>query len=217
MAEFVDYISMRVNDPNLKTNTGQFQRIDPGHYDFEIDKAVFDQSQSGNRTLRVTGRVISEGPMQGRSMVCSYVIGDTDFARGRMKAIVEAIGIETDEQGGFSRQAFVGTRFTADVIAEERPMPDKTTGQMVMKTFTKWQNEEPYMGEQPQYSLPTQAPSPQVQAAPPPQAAAPQAAAPQAAVSGGGALPQASAPRVTPPRRPAPPSQQPPPNGGARR
>jgi len=208
MAEFVDYISMRINDPNLKSHDGRSQRIDPGHYDFEIDKAVFDQSRSGNRTLRVTGRVLNEGPMIGRSLTCSYVINDTDFARRRMKSLIEAVGAAVDEQGGFSRESLIGLRFGAEVIADEIPGINQNTGQPETRTVSKWIGEHPCEGEQPQYTLPTQQP-------PAPQAQAPQAAAPQVAVSGGGAQPgqpqAAPATRVTPPRRPAPPV---PPNGG---
>jgi hypothetical protein len=203
MAEFVDYISMRVNDPTLKSHDGRSQRIDPGHYDFEIDKAVFDQSRSGNRTLRVTGRVLNEGPMIGRSLTCSYVINDTDFARRRMKSLIEATCAPVDEQGGFSRESLIGLRFAAEVVADEISDIDKNTGQPAMRTVTKWIGEHP-CDEQPQYTLPASAPAPQ--------APAPQATAPQPQVGG---APQAAAPatRVTPPRRPAPP----PSNGGARR
>jgi len=178
MAEFVDYISMNLSDPSISAHDGRSQRIDPGTYDFEVDKAVFDQSRKGNRTLRVTSKVISEGVMMGRTMVCSYVISDDEFARRRMKALIEATNAPLDAQGGFSREALVGLRFTADVVIDTFDDIDAKTGQPVTREVTKWIGERVYGAEAP------------IATAPP--AAKP--VAPAAAPAQGG------------PRRPAPPA-----------
>jgi hypothetical protein len=147
MAEFVDYISMNLGDPSITAHDGRSQRVDPGTYDFEITKAVFDQSKKGNRTLRVTAMVISDdSPMKGRSLMGVYVISDDEFARRRMKAIVEASAIDLDPQGGFSREALTGARFTADVIIDTFDDIDSKTGQPVTKDFTKWIGERVYEG-----------------------------------------------------------------------
>lgn len=169
MAEFVDYISMNLSDPGITAHDGRSQRIDPGTYDFEITKAVFDQSRKGNRTLRVTATVISEDNMKGRSMVCSYVISDDEFARRRMKALVEAAGAVLDAQGGFSREALVGLRFTADVVIDTFDDIDAKTGQPVTRDATKWIGERPYEGvaSAPVAQKPaTQAAAPATQGAP---------------------------------------------------
>ncbi|MEX2717494.1 MAG: hypothetical protein Q6370_014435 [Candidatus Sigynarchaeota archaeon] len=146
MAEFVDYINMNMSDPNLTPHDGRSSRIDPGTYDFEIREAKFDQSRKGNRTLRVTAQVISEGPMKGRTMVCSYVISDDEFARRRMKAIVEAAAIQLDASGGFMREAMIGARFTADVVTDEIDDIDSRTGQPTKREVTKWIGERLYEG-----------------------------------------------------------------------
>lgn len=148
MAEFVDYISnMGLNDPNLTPHDGRNQRVEPGTYDWEITKAIFDQSKKGNRTLRLTAQVVTEdSPMKGRSLVGTYVISEDDFARRRMKAIVEATGVEIDAQGGLSKDAFVGTRFTADVVVDTFDDIDAKTGLPVTKDFTKWNGERTYEG-----------------------------------------------------------------------
>lgn len=151
MAEFVDYISnMGLNDPNLQPHDGRNQRVEPGTYDWEITKAVFDQSKKGNRTLRVTAIVTTEdSPMKGRSLVGTYVISEDDFARRRMKALVEATGVQVDANGGLSKDAFVGTHFTADVVVDTFDDIDSKTGQPVTKDFTKWIGERPYEGAAP--------------------------------------------------------------------
>jgi hypothetical protein len=151
MAEFVDYISnMGLNDPNLTPHDGRNQRVEPGTYDWEITKAVFDQSKKGNRTLRVTANVITEdSPMKGRSLVGTYVISEDEFARRRMKALVEATGVQVDANGGLSKDAFVGTHFTADVVVDTFDDIDSKTGQPVTKDFTKWIGERPYEGSAP--------------------------------------------------------------------
>lgn len=151
MAEFVDYISnMGLNDPNLTPHDGRNQRVEPGTYDWEITKAVFDQSKKGNRTLRVTAVVTTEeSPMKGRSLVGTYVISEDDFARRRMKALVEATGVQVDANGGLSKDAFVGTHFTADVVVDTFDDIDSKTGQPVTKDFTKWIGERPYEGTAP--------------------------------------------------------------------
>jgi hypothetical protein len=177
MAEYIDFIDMNLNDPNLTPHGGRNQRIEPGTYDFEITKAVFDQSRKGNRTLRLTAKVITEGsPMQNRTMVGTYVISDDEFARRRMKAIVEATGVACDAQGRLAREAFEGTRFTADVVSETFDDIDSRTGMPTTKEFTKWCDERPYEGDGSHVSAPT-----------PPKAAAP-------------------TPPATTPRRPAAPA-----------
>jgi hypothetical protein len=176
MADFVDYISMNLG-PDVSPHDGRSQRIDPGTYDFEVDKAVFDQSKKGNRTLRVTAKVLNEGEMKGRTLTGSYVISEDDFARRRMKALIVATGAELDAQFGFVKDSLLGLYFTADVILDTFDDIDAKSGQPITKEFTKWIGERPYEG-----------------AAAAPVASAPRAAAPAAAAPQGG------------PRRPAPPA-----------
>jgi hypothetical protein len=188
MAEFVDYIGMNLNDPNITAHDGRSQRVDPGTYDFEVDKAVFDQSRKGNRTLRVTARVIAvhdpaQEAMKGRSMVCSYVISDEEFARRRMKAIIEATGAQLDQQGGFSRESLIGLRFTGDVVIDTFDDIDAKTGQPVTRDVTKWNGERPCGGEAPAAQAPraaAPAPAPAQAGGAPRRPAAPQNGRPTA-------------------------------------
>ena len=184
MTEFVDYIPMRLNDPTLSAWDGRSSRVDPGTYDFEVAKVGFDQSKKGNRTLVVTAKVVAgrapdgaftETNMVGRQMRNSYVISDEDFARSRMKAIIEATGAPLDEQGGFTADSLLALCFTADVIEETIDTVDSKTGMPTQRTFTKWNGERQPEGQ-----------AAPVHAAPPARAAA------------------ATAPPTTP-RRPAPP------------
>src|SRR5271167_1882190 len=108
MAEFGDYINMNMSDPALTPHDGSSQRVDPGTYEWEVEKAVFDQSKMGNKVLRVTLKVVSEGAMCGRTMMGSYVISEEEFARRRMKALVNATQAVVDASGGFSAASLVG-------------------------------------------------------------------------------------------------------------
>jgi hypothetical protein len=184
MAEFVDYIPMRLNDPNIQSWDGRSSRVDPGTYDFEIVKVAFDQSRRGNRTLVVSGAVITDGPMKGRNMRNSYVISDDDFARRRMKAVIEATGAVLDEQGGFAAESLVGLHFTADVITDTFDDIDPKTGQPVSREVNKWIGERMVEGEH-------------VAAPTPPQ---PRAAAPAPAAAGRRPAPPANGGRPAPQR-----------------
>lgn len=167
MADFVDYIPMRLNDPDLKPWDGRSSRVDPGTYDFQIVKVGFDQSRKGNRTLVVTGTIVSEdSPMKGRQMRNWYVISDDEFARGRMKALTDATGAVLDDQGGFTAESLVGLRFTADVIEDTYEEIDTKTGQMASRVRTKWIGERPMDGQpvvetapKPAATKPTSAPA----------------------------------------------------------
>lgn len=142
MAEYVDLVSMNLNDPNLRPNDGGFQSVDPGTYEFEIEKQAMGTSGAGNNTLKITGRVVGpEGsPMMGRTMMNSYVIKDDDFARGRMLQFLSGCGAQIDEKGQFSREALVGLRFEADVEKRAGTTIDKM-GNEVTKDFTSWVRE----------------------------------------------------------------------------
>lgn len=142
MAEYVDLVSMNLNDPNLRPNDGGFQSVDPGTYEFEIEKQAMGTSGAGNNTLKITGRVVGpEGsPMMGRTMMNSYVIKDDDFARGRMLQFLSGCGAQIDEKGQFSREALIGLRFEADVEKRAGTTIDKM-GNEVTKDFTSWVRE----------------------------------------------------------------------------
>lgn len=144
MAEYVDLISMNLNDPNLRPNDGGFQAVEPGTYEFEIEKQATGTSNAGNNVLKITGRVVGpEGnPMMGRTMVNSYTIQDTDFARGRMLSFLNGCGAPIDQNGSFSRDALVGLRFEADVEKRAGTTIDKM-GNEVSRDFTSWVRERP--------------------------------------------------------------------------
>jgi hypothetical protein len=191
MADYVDIISMNLNDPNLRPNDGGFQAVDPGTYEFEIEKQATGTSNAGNNVLKITGRVVGpEGsPMLGRTMVNSYTIQDTDFARGRMLQFLTGSGAQIDQNGSFSREALVGLRFVADVEKRAGQTIDKM-GNEVSRDFTSWVRERPVGSDI------------AVQTAPAPAASAPAARPAQQ---------QAAAP-ANAPRRPQAPSG----NGTAR-
>lgn len=147
MAEFVDYINMNMNDPSLTPHDGKSQRVDPGTYEFEVDKAVFDQSKKGNKVLRVTLRVVTDGAMAGRTMMGSYVISDEEFARRRMLALVKATQAVTDQSGGFSAASLVGCHLLADVIAHSWDDIDAKTGMPVTKDGTRYEGERSVNGD----------------------------------------------------------------------
>jgi hypothetical protein len=150
MAEFVDVVNMNLNDPNLTPSDGRkFPKVDPGTYAFEIEKATFDQSKKGNKTLKITAKVLDDGPMKDRNMIGSYVIDNEDFSRRRMKAIVEGTGVVLDKNGSFKLEDLQGLCFTADVILDEYEALNEKTGMKEMRSFTKWVSERPVEGAAP--------------------------------------------------------------------
>jgi hypothetical protein len=122
-----------------------FELPEPGTYDFEIDRAEFGQSRAGNPTLRVLGRVISEGAMSGRTMFGGYVLNASSVgARVRLKQLVMATGVELDDHGNFHREVLLGRRFTAEVIMRSAITLD-SNGFEVGRNFAVWQNERPVL------------------------------------------------------------------------
>ena len=144
--EFVGYIPMKLNDENLTPWDGTRTSVEPGTYDFEIERTAFDQSRKGNRTLVVNARIITDGDMFNRQMRNSYVISEDDFARRRMLALVQATEAEIDEQGGFNAETLVGLQFTADVVQDEFKSVNEQTGQPEIRQVTKWVGERPVEG-----------------------------------------------------------------------
>jgi len=188
MADYVDIISMGLNDPNLRPNDGGFQAVDPGTYDFEITKQATGTSRAGNNTLKITGQVVGpEGsPMMGRTMMNSYTIQDTDFARGRMLQFLTGCGATIDANGGFSRESLIGLRFTADVEKRAGKTVDKM-GNETETDFTSWVRERP-IGSEPGQQAAAPAPAARTAAPATPPANAPRR--PQAPGGNGAARPR---------------------------
>ncbi|UCC74936.1 MAG: DUF669 domain-containing protein [Gemmatimonadota bacterium] len=116
---FSDYIDwMGVNDPELEPHDGERKMVEPGEYDFEITEVKQDQSRAGKPTLIVTASVLS-GAAKGRTIRNWYsLVGDNEFARRRIKALIQATGVPVDGRGAFSAQAFVGCKFHGKVIED---------------------------------------------------------------------------------------------------
>jgi hypothetical protein len=165
--EPVEIISARLKDPNLKPHDGSFQSVDPGTYEFEIEKWSTGTSRNNNNTLKLTARVVApeDSPMRGRTMMNSYVIDETsDFACGRLKSLTDATGIPVTDAGGFAPATLIGARFEADVekraITKVDKMGTETPGE-----FTSWLRERP-VGSGPAQTNAAPAAKPMQQAAP---------------------------------------------------
>jgi hypothetical protein len=132
--QFVDFIDMRLNDPELEAWDGRARRVDPGFYVFEVDEASINQSRAGNPTLALTFRVISEGPMENRTMRRSYAImPDNDGARSRMKCLIDSLQAPQDEEGRFSASSLVGLQMQGEVVLRTFDTVDSRTGQPVSR------------------------------------------------------------------------------------
>jgi hypothetical protein len=148
--QFVDFIDMRLNDPELEGWDGRSSRVEPGFYDFEVTDAQMGQSGKGNPTLVLTYRVISDGEMSGRTMRQSYaILPDNDGARRRMKNLIDALGAERDAEGRFSPAGLVGLQMHAEVITNTYDDIDPRSGQPVTKESSKLVGEEAIMAQQP--------------------------------------------------------------------
>lgn len=154
--QFVDFIDMRLNDPELEAWDGRARRVDPGFYDFEVDEAKIGQSRNGNPTLELTFRVITPGDMENRTMRRSYAImPDNDGARSRMKNLITALGAQTDGEGRFSASGLVGLRMSGEVTLRTYEAMDPRTGQPVQRETSDIIGEAPWEGGQ--QSQPVQA------------------------------------------------------------
>jgi hypothetical protein len=180
MTEYNDLIDMGLND--VEGWDGKTTKVDPGEYIFEVEKVSVDQSKKGNPTLACNFRVISEGPMKGRPMRQSYALmTDNEFSRRRMKALVQALGVQLGENGEFSAQSLIGCQMQAEVIMNEYMAVDPRSGQQVPRQSAKIVGEKPVEG-----------------------AAAPTASAPAAAPAGAAPKNAPIARRAAPATAPAP-------------
>jgi hypothetical protein len=153
--QFVDFIDMRLNDPELEGWDGRSNRVEPGFYDFEVVDATMGQSGKGNPTLVLSYRVISDGEMSGRGMRQSYaILPDNDGARRRMKNLISALGAETDQDGRFSPAGLVGLQMHAEVITNTYDDIDPRSGQPVTKESSKLVGEEPIAQQAAQPAVP---------------------------------------------------------------
>lgn len=116
--EFSDYIDwMNVGDPELEPHDGERKFVQPGEYNFEITEVKQDQSKAGKPTLVVTASVL-DGKSKGMTMRNWYSLTDGEFARRRIKSLIEATRVPVDNRGAFSAQAFVGCKFHGKVIED---------------------------------------------------------------------------------------------------
>lgn len=172
MPDYVDIISMGLNDPTLRPNDGGYQACEPGTYEFEIEKTATGVSNSGNDTLKVTAKVVGpEGsPMIGKKVTNTFVYRSNDatkmvYFRERMLGFIQGVNAPIDQSGGFAREALVGLRFVADV--EKRPIGGNTINSMGQpqegepRMFTQWVRERPIEEPEPQVTrAPAAAPLP---------------------------------------------------------
>jgi hypothetical protein len=153
--QFVDFIDMRLNDPELEAWDGRARRVDPGFYDFEVEEAKIGQSRAGNPTLELTFRVITPGEMENRTMRQSYVImPDNDGARARMKNLISALGASTDGEGRFAASNLVGLRMSGEVALRTYETLDTRTGNQVQRESSSIIGEAPWEGQQQQQAQP---------------------------------------------------------------
>lgn len=124
----MDFIDLALEDPNLSPESGKSAPPDPGVYIWEVKKAGSDPIKAGGgNNLVLSLEIISDGPMKGRQMRAWYPIKDTAFTRGRMKNLVEALGVPYK----FSIQQLVGCTMQAEVVHKVSKETDNRTAQAV--------------------------------------------------------------------------------------
>jgi hypothetical protein len=187
---------------------GESEALPPGpDYALQIESVEQGQSpKKGTPQLNVTCIVLNEGELHGRKAIFRYNLNlEKDAPRKRLRSLVDATGVQMDDQGGFDDQQLVATAFMADVIHEPYDDVDATTGTKIQKIGVRIQNERP-LDMQP--AAGAAAPAAVAAApAPAPVAAAPRAVAP--AVAPRAAVPAPAAPsnarpQYAPPGRGAP-------------
>ena len=136
--QYLDFIDMRLNDPELEPWDGRSNRLDPGVYDFEVIKSEMDVSASGKPCMAVTFRVLSEGSVKGRTIRQKYPVdNENDASRRRMKSLIDALQPERDPEGRFAPASLTGLQMHAEVVDNTYTALDGRTGTNVERTSSK--------------------------------------------------------------------------------
>ena len=127
----LEYIDMGLHEVDPWDGTSSL--LDPGEYVFRIDKIEGGQSNAGNPKMTVSlfvAEALDEANDKhvGVTVFQSYVLDRSkDFARKRLKALTEAVGVAVDDRGGFDPNALIEGEFLAEVRRETYTVTDPVT------------------------------------------------------------------------------------------
>jgi hypothetical protein len=197
--------------------SGESEALPPGEgYHLRILEVVHENStQKGTPMMNLSCEVLWPESLAGRKVTHRLVADmSKDVSRRRMKQIIDATGIQLDQQGGFDSDWLVNAEFEADCINEPYQKVDATSGQTVERTSARLQNEQPvgtaaqrtqaagggdaYPGQVAPQNAPAASAAPAARPTPGPRPGGP------APAPGGGGGYQAGPTRAPAPRPPAP-------------
>lgn len=139
------YINERLHE--VQSWGGESELLPPADdVTFEIE-SVAQEVSSAKQTpqLAITARVVSAGELMGRKGKFWYIMGPKakEASRARLKSLIEACGLNVDQQGGFDDQDLLNRQFVADIVNEPYEKTDPITGSSITKTAARIQNERP--------------------------------------------------------------------------
>lgn len=132
----LDYIDLGLND--VDAADGGFTTLPPGDYVFEVEKIIGGQSKSGNPKMTAQLKVIEALDDSEEHQKCVgepafhtfALVTDKEFPRRRLKAFVQACGVEIDAKGGFNAPDLVEAQFAASVKHEDYEVTNPITGEV---------------------------------------------------------------------------------------
>ena len=154
----LDYIDLGLND--VSASDGSFVLLPPGQYGLEVTKVEGGQSKAGNPKmvlhLKVFAALQEANENQIGQVVQSSMVLDKgkEFARRRLKNVVQACGVAIDDRGGFNPQEMLEGRILAEVKLETYTEQNAMTGEKVERPSMRIFNEKPWEGDEPEADEP---------------------------------------------------------------
>lgn len=139
----LDYIDLGLND--VEAADGGFTTLPPGDYIFEVEKITGGQSKSGNPKMTAQLKVIEALDDAEENQKCVgetafhtfALVTDKEFPKRRIKAFVQACGVEIDAKGGFNAPDLHEAQFAASVKHEDYEVTNPITGEVAKRVSAK--------------------------------------------------------------------------------
>ncbi|KKK74902.1 hypothetical protein LCGC14_2879120, partial [marine sediment metagenome] len=141
----LEYIDLDLND--VEASDGSFETAHPGEYLFEVTAISGGQSNAGKPKMVITYKIIEaitdsdecQAEIEKEVMQSYSLAKDakSDFPRRRIKALVEALGVELDKRGGFDPNDMIGARMIGEVKIEQYDDTNPITKMTTQKTSQK--------------------------------------------------------------------------------
>lgn len=136
--EYADLVGgMNLADPNLRANDGARRDLPPGEYLVEITDAKRKASKANATPMIEVTFTVVEGEETGSEARAWYLIKDTEYWRGRMKALASASRVPMDQKGNFSVRGLIGRKLKIAAWTETQSDTNPSTGEPMTVVRTR--------------------------------------------------------------------------------